>query len=73
MNLKKIKSILTEVSCWIYAVIATISVVQVYYGVMALISGELTIPISTVTYLGIGLVATIGGYVLLHKTIINKD
>jgi hypothetical protein len=71
--LKKIKSLLIEVSCWFYAVIATIGVVQVYYGVMALIGGELTIPISTVTYLGIGLVATIGGYVLLHKTIINKD
>jgi hypothetical protein len=73
--LKKIKNILTEVSCWIYAIIATIGIVQVYYAIIAtgLIGGELIIPISTVTYLGIGLVAAIGGYVLLYKTIMKKE
>ena len=69
------KKILSEISCWIFAIITVTGIVQVIAGAISGVSGENTVNISTFTYTFIGLVFAIGGYILLHKEVnkVHKD
>ncbi len=63
------KKALKELSCWLFAFISVVGVIQVIAGTISGVNGESTINISTFTYTAIGLIFAIGGYILLHKEV----